>query len=83
MLAYCVYRSTSLKARLPSEQFGGKEGGVIRPTANFLASDLAAECNHERRMNVLIEVNFKKLNSTAFWASVLFYSLVTVSLAVS
>ena len=59
MLAYCVHRLSSLKARLLSEQFGGNKKNpkgqpYHRATANFLVKDLVAECiDHERRMKVL------------------------------
>ena len=79
MLAYCVYRSSSLKARLLSEQFDGNESKIQKPPhhrarsrANFSAYDLVITKDEWR---FLIEVSLKKLNSTAIWAFVLFYSL--------
>ena len=88
MLAYCVYCLSSLKARLLSEQSGGnkskiQQGSLITELIQSCGKHFSvAECvDHERRMKVfLIEIRLKKLNSTASWAFLLFYSLVTVSL---
>ena len=54
MLAYCVYRSSSLKARLLSEQFDGNESKIQK-------DGLITELGQTFQRKILLEVGFKKV----------------------